>query len=115
MEADPIDPSLMPLQYFNALNLYSDEGREIFALCEFFLENSVIPDSDSGVKGPTDDEIFLWVELSAHNIMTVTRNDIYACPTLIIPDTHCLIITSGKNPRKLVVEVRGTNVINMAF
>ena len=88
----------MTLQYLNALDFDSDKGREIFGLSEFFLENGVIPDSDCGIKRSTDDEIFLWVELSAHNIMAVASNDIDASPTLIIPDTHGLIIASGKNP-----------------
>ena len=115
METDPVDSSLMSLQDFNALDFDSNKGREIFALSEFFLENGIIPDSDGGIKGATDDEIFLWMELSAHNIMTMTSNDIDASSTLIIPNTHGLIITSGKNPRQLVVEVCGTNVVNVTF
>ena len=33
METDPVASSFMSIEYFDALDLYSDEGAEIFGLC----------------------------------------------------------------------------------
>ncbi len=115
METNPIHASFMSLKHLDTLNFNADEGREILTLSEFFLENSVIPNPNRGVKGGTDNEIFLWMELGTHHIMTMPGNNIDTRPTLIVPNPHSLIITRGQNPRQLVVEVGCTNVVDMAF
>ncbi len=115
METNPIDASFMSLKHLDTLNFNPDEGREILTLSKFFLENSIIPNPNRRVKGGTDNKIFLWMELRTHHIMTMPGNNIDTRATLIIPNPHSLIITRGQNPRQLVVEVGGTNVVDMAF
>lgn len=47
--------------------------------------------------------------------MTVPSYNINTSSALIVPDSHGLIITSGKDPGELIVEVCGTNIVDMAF
>ena len=54
------------------------------------------------------------MELRAHNIVTVPCDDIDAGSALIVPDTHGLIVAGGQDPGQLVVEVCGTDVVDMA-
>lgn len=55
------------------------------------------------------------MELRAHNIMTVSCNDVDTGPALIIPDPHRLVIACRQYPRKLIMEVSCSYVVDMAL
>jgi hypothetical protein len=55
------------------------------------------------------------MELSTHDVVTMTRYDIHASSTLIIPDTHGLVVTSRQNPWQFVMEESCTDVVDMPF
>lgn len=45
--------------------------------------------------------------------MTMACDNVYTGSALIVPYAHGLIVTWGQNPRKLVVEVGGSNIVNV--
>ena len=93
VERHPINPSFVTLQHFDTLDFYANKWRKVLAFCQFFLQNRVIPDSDCRIQRSWNNEILFRMELWAHNIMAVASNDIDTSSTLIIPNSHSLIVT----------------------
>jgi hypothetical protein len=115
METNPINASFMPFKHLDTLDLNPNKGREILAFCKFFFQNGIIPNPHSGIKRGTDNKIFLRMKLRTHHIVTMPGDDIDTRATLIVPNAHRLIVTRGQYPRQLVVEVSGTDVVDVAF
>jgi len=93
MKTDPITATLMTIQYLYAFNLNSNKRAEILSFRQFFTQNREIPNPNSRVKRARYYEIFLSMKLCAHDVVTMTCNNIDAGSTLIIPDAHGLIVT----------------------
>ena len=55
------------------------------------------------------------MELSTHYIMAVASDNIDTGSTLIIPDSHSLIVTCWQNPWKLIMEISSSYVVDMTF
>lgn len=93
MKAYPIYSSLMSLENFDALDFNSDETpRCTTVFGDFLFENRIIPDADSGVQRSRHNIVLLWMELGTHYKVRVPSYDVYAVPTLIVPNSHCLVI-----------------------
>lgn len=115
MEAYPVGAPFMPLQNLNTFDFYSYKGWEVFGFCQFFFQYGIVPDSDSRIKGSAYDEIFLWMELGAHDIVAVACDYIDTGSTLVVPETHGLVVACGQNPWELIMEKSRSNIIDMAF
>lgn len=55
------------------------------------------------------------MKLRAHDVVTMSGDDVDASSALIVPDPHSLIVAGRQYPRQLMVEEGSTNVINMPF
>lgn len=47
--------------------------------------------------------------------MRMASNNIDTISTLVVPNAHSLVIRGGEYPRQLMMEVGGSNIIDMAF
>jgi hypothetical protein len=43
----------------------------------------------------------------------MTRNDVHTHPTLVVPDTHSLVVAGGEDPGELVVEKGRSDVVDV--
>ena len=73
-----------------------------------------IPNSNSLVKWSRHQQVFAWMELSAHDIVIVAGQDGNAASTLPVPNSDGLIIRAGQHPRILMMKHGGPDVIQMA-
>ena len=93
MEAHPIAASLMSVKHFDTFYFDSNEWSQVFSFSQFFPQHWEVPDPDSRIQRSRHDQIFLWMELCTHNIVTMSRDDVDTSSTLVIPNAHGLIIT----------------------
>ena len=54
------------------------------------------------------------MELGAHHVVVVARQDGDTLPALPVPDPDRLVVTGGEDPGVLVVEHRGPDVVQVA-
>lgn len=73
-----------------------------------------IPDSDRLIQGGRDNQVLGWVELRAHDIVGVAREQSYFLSALPIPDADGLIVTTGDDPGQFAMELDVTHVVEMA-
>lgn len=55
------------------------------------------------------------MELGAHDVVTMSGDDVDAGSALIIPDAHGLIVAGGEDPREFMVEEGGSDIVDMSF
>jgi hypothetical protein len=55
------------------------------------------------------------MKLCTHDVVTMSSDDVDASSTLIVPNAHGLIITSGEYPRQFMMKEGGSNIVNMSF
>lgn len=55
------------------------------------------------------------MKLCTHDVVRMASNNVDTSSTLIIPDSHGLVITGGEDPRELVMKEGGSDIINMSF
>ena len=73
-----------------------------------------IPNANSLVEGGGNDEVLLGMELGAHDVVVVARHGAEQGAVLPVPYPNRLVVTSTDNPRKLVVEEDGADVVQVA-
>lgn len=73
-----------------------------------------IPNANSLIEGGGNDEVLLGVELGAHDVVVVARHGAEQRAVLPVPYPNRLVVTSTNNPRELVVEEDGANVVQVA-
>ena len=73
-----------------------------------------IPNANSLIEGGGNDEVLLGVELGAHDVVVVARHGAEQGAVLPVPYPDRLVVTTTDNPRELMVEEDGTNVIQVA-
>lgn len=115
METNPVHTSFMSFKHLDTLDLNPNKGREILTFGKFFFQNGIIPNPNRGIKRGTDNKILLRMKLRTHHIVTMPGDDIDTRATLIVPNPHRLIVAGRQYPRQLVVEVSGTDVVDVAF
>ena len=98
MKTNPICSTLMTFKNFNTLNFYSNKARKIFCFGKLLFQHCEIPNSYCRIKRSWYYKIFFRMKLGTHNIMGMSGNYIDTSSTLIIPDSHSLIIWCRKNP-----------------
>lgn len=55
------------------------------------------------------------MELRAHDVVTVSSDDVNAHSTLIVPDPHGLIVAGRQYPGQFMMEEGSPNVVDMSF
>ena len=55
------------------------------------------------------------MELSTHDVVSMSSDDVDAAAALIVPDSHCLVIAGRQDPGQLVVEVDSSDIVDVAF
>lgn len=73
-----------------------------------------IPNANSLIERGGNDEVFLGMELGAHDVVVVACHCAEQRAVLPVPYPDRLVVTSTDNPRELVVEEDGTNVVQVA-
>lgn len=72
-----------------------------------------IPNPNRLVKGGRDDKILLGMELSAHGVMVVACHGAKQGAVLPVPYPNGLVVTGTDDPRKLVVEEDGADIVEV--
>ena len=123
MERCPIHTTLMTLQHIfyssHKVRRKSAKHRTRTSclarnLLSLLFESRYIPDTNCLVQRCTHNEIFLWMELSTHHIVIMSRQHRDTFTTLPVPDPDVLVIRTTHNPRVFVMELDSTNIIQMA-
>lgn len=73
-----------------------------------------IPNANGLIEGGGNDEVLLGVELGAHDVVVMTRHGAEKGAVLPVPYPDCLVVTGTDNPRELMVEEDGTDVVQVA-
>ena len=104
METNPVTSPLVSVEHLHTLNLHADESAKIARLCQLLPEHREIPKPYRIVERCGNDQIFLWVELRAHDVVAMSRDDVHTGPALVIPDAHGLVVAGRQYPRQFVME-----------
>jgi len=118
VKRDPIDTSLVALK--NVLNLnFSSTKYFIWSwsllLHTFLFEPRKVPYSHSLIQWSTCNQSVVRMESSTHYVMTMPSQNCNNTPILPIPESNRLVITARDNPRKLLMELDSSNIIQMAL
>lgn len=120
-EIAPIDASIMSLKHCAHFHLDANGGhafkpiyrgnRSVFKL---FAQLGEVPQPQGLIQRARNYQVFCLMEPRAHHIMRVASDNLQKVPVLIVPESHCLVVTRRQNPWQLLMELHCSKVIQMA-